>query len=218
MGEQVCAIHIFFQSVYRRLWKSVSWLLWEITFLTILGKEELPPSWELHKEFLLSHPVTSWEFFRRSCQGLKSGCPCVTPHVPGGSSPELELICMCFTPALFFLTSPPHSVDRRQLPQSSWGTVRDSGVLSDLPRVALSSSSQGRGCVVPPDAGGRGVPWASGPSSLLVRGKRRMMNTSLLLWRSVRSTCSTSCDKACPLSWISAPWQGVGSQIRGCPN
>lgn len=102
----------------------------------------------------LTPTVTSWEFFWRSCQGLKSECPCVTPHVPGGSSPELEPICVCFTPALFFLTSLPHGVDRRQLPQSLWGTIRDSGVLSDLPRVALSSSSQGRSCAVPPDAGG----------------------------------------------------------------
>lgn len=154
MGEQACAIHIFFQSVYRRLWKSVSWLLWEITFLTILGKEELLPSWELHKEFLLSHPQPPAEFFRRSYQGLKSECPCVTPPGPGGSSPELEPICMCFTPALFFLTSLPHSVDRRQLPQSMWGTIWDNRVLGDLPRVALSSSSQGKGCAVPPDAGG----------------------------------------------------------------
>lgn len=102
----------------------------------------------------LTPTVTSWEFFRRSYQGLKNGCPWVTLHVPGGRSPELEPICMCFTPALFFLTSLPHSVGRRQLPQSLWGTIRDSGVLSDLPRVALSYSSQGIGCAIPPDAGG----------------------------------------------------------------
>lgn len=163
----------------------------------------------------LTPTVTSWEFFWRSCQGLKSECPCVTPHVPGGSSPELEPICMCFTPALFFLTSLPHGVDRRQLPQSLWGTIRDSGVLSDLPRVALSSSSQGRSCAVPPDAGG--CPGLVGPLLYWYKG-RRMMGTSLLLWRSVHSTRSTNCDKACPWSWISAPWQGMGSQIRGCLN
>lgn len=117
----------------------------------------------------LTPTVTSWEFFWRSCQGLKSECPCVTPHVPGGSSPELEPICMCFTPALFFLTSLPHGVDRRQLPQSLWGTIRDSGVLSDLPRVALSSSCQGRSCAVPPDAGG--CPGLVGPLLYWYKGR-----------------------------------------------
>lgn len=93
----------------------VSWLLWEITFPTVLGKELLP-SWEAHRVPPLTLTVTSWEFFRRHSQGSsgwqqpgrrESKCPCVTLHGPVESSAEIAPVCMCFSPALFlcYLTS-----------------------------------------------------------------------------------------------------------------
>lgn len=128
-GEQACTIHIFFQSVYRRLWKAVSWLLWEITFLTILGKRSYCHP-ESSTEFLLSHPQPPAERFQEVLSRVKermSMCARTRMHVLHAST----------------LTSLPHSVDRRQLPQSKWGTIRDNGMLSDLPRVALSSRCWG---------------------------------------------------------------------------
>lgn len=77
----------------------------------------------------------------------------MTLHGPAESRTELVPICMCFMPALF-VTSLPHSVHRRELPQSVQMIIRDNDMVSDLPRVALPSSSEGRGCPVPPDAVG----------------------------------------------------------------
>lgn len=82
-SEQACAIHIFFQSVYRRLWKAVSWLLWEITFLTILGKRSCCHP-ESSTEFLLSHPQPPAERFQEVLSRVKermSMCARTRMHV-----------------------------------------------------------------------------------------------------------------------------------------
>lgn len=86
---------------------------------------------------------------------MKSKCPCVTLHGPVESSAEIvPIMHVLHASNSSSVTSLPHSIHRRQLPQSLGMIVWDNGIVSDSLEVALPFSCKGKGCPVPPDAVG----------------------------------------------------------------
>lgn len=76
---------------------------------------------------------------------MKSKCPCVTLHGPVESSAEIVSIThVLHASNSSSVTSLPHSVHRRQLPQSAGMISWDSAMVSDSLGVTLPFSSKGR--------------------------------------------------------------------------
>lgn len=114
-------------------------------------------------------------------------------HGPVESSAEIVPIMHVLHASISSsVTSLPHSVHSRQLPQSVGMIIWDSGIVSDSLGVTLPFSSKGRGC---PVSWCCSVPWATkGLFIFIGMWEKTDAEHRLAPWRPVHSAYSPSCD------------------------